>query len=64
MTSGTVNPSPAQQLIRDIERRKTLKAAIAKNEARGNTEKVAQLQEALEAISARVDAIRQALEAE
>jgi len=61
MSNGIVNPNPAQRLVRDVARRKTLKAALEKNQARGNSKKVAEIESALEEITARINAFSDAL---
>lgn len=57
-----INPSEGQRVLRNIGRVKTLKDAIAKNIERGNSEKVASLQEELDRRMAELGEIKAALD--
>lgn len=57
MKQVLINPTPSEQIARDHGRIKTLRLAIDKHQARGNTQKVADLQEALDKCMARFDAM-------
>jgi hypothetical protein len=61
--SATVNPTADQAILRNIGRIKTLRAAIEKNTARDNPDKVASLQQELDRRMAEVDAIKAELDA-
>ena len=60
---SVVNPTQDQLVLRNIGRIKTLRAAIEKNTARGNVEKVADLQAELDRRMVQVDAIKAELDA-
>ena len=59
---ASINPTEGQRVLRNIGRVKTLKEAIAKNQARGNTEKVASLQEELDRRMAELNEVKAAME--
>lgn len=60
---ATINPTAEQSAMRNIGRIRTLRAAIAKNTARGNAEKVADLQVELDRRLSEVAALKAELDA-
>ena len=59
---ATINPSADQSAIRNIARIRTLKAAIEKATARGNSERVAELTTELNRRMADVEALKAELD--
>jgi len=59
---AVINPTPGQTAIRSIGRVKTLRAAIAKNQARGNAEKVSSLQAELDRRLSELGALKELLD--
>lgn len=61
MGAATINPTPEQRAVRNVGRIKTLRLAIAKAQAKGNTEKVASLQAEYDRRMAEVQDLRASL---
>ncbi len=59
---ASINPTPEQSALRNIGRIRTLKLAIEKNQARGNVDKVADLQAELDRRMVEIDALRAELD--
>lgn len=59
---AVINPTADQAAIRSISRVKTLRAAIAKNQARGNAEKVSSLQAELDRRLVELGALKELLD--
>ena len=60
-SKGSVNPSPAQLAVRNAGRIPTLRAALAKAESRGQTDRVADLQAELDRRLGEIAGIQKAL---
>lgn len=60
---ASINPTAEQKALRNIARIKTLRGAVEKHTARGNTEKVAELQAEHDRRMAEVAALKAELDA-
>jgi hypothetical protein len=59
---ASINATPEQKALRNVARIKTLRGAIEKHTARGNTEKVAELQAEHDRRMEEIKALRAELE--